>query len=839
MPGTPSISLTNANNSFSEINWTYTNFTTPDELDLIVINSTNGRIQKIPLNNSLNYLNLDKLIDLTNANRVFIESVINNESVSSGSLVIPKRLTTPTILNSDSDVVEAYNERVKFVVDSIDSDATKLNIVLYDATLLQLNEFINIDLPTLTPINKQTETYLGPSSALNTDAVKITIEKNGTKYIITMDKLYSNSTYQIAVYSSVTVGDVENESEVSNTIQYIEPNSAPSPPTLKSLEFNILTPLEYIVEFIPPANTGNYITTSIVLQVSNSSNFATFTEVPIDFTSISSTGIIPLPPVNTSYSLPVNLSTANITAGIIYYYRLKIANSDSDSEIGNPNSRTNILSIKACNTPLISNDTIFNVIFNSNSFEVETNQSTSVVYAGSGTTSYSIKINNTDTYDNVPTLKTITATPGVSYTVSHYATISNIINKVTMETMPVLVSGNGTTAVFTSGSQSTSTINYTNLPIGIMAPFTFFNKLLAPITSITVYNLDSNLLPLQNKLKIEWIPGPNPGASGITYAILYSTDSTFNNPTSVSSLPHVPYLLTTNSNDNKHYFKIETQYNNTATGYTYTKSTNTTVPSILENLASEPLTLLDSNNNIIGVSSFESISAPSSLSLQATKHEIIAAWSQVANPLANSSKPSTSTEALATTITYTILATSTATGYNNTQTIISPNITFTNLVDGNLHNINVKTNLNNIYQYYRHGMNFATTTPTTLSSVNISGTATPLDGPDITFLDYNTSTNVLNIELLLNGTSKSDITITVFGISQLPPTSFSFSGLLSSGNFTVSNNTYSLSLSSSIGATVLTQYAVIASASTGLSIATRGFDDNITTQADTYKKISS
>jgi hypothetical protein len=114
-----------------------------------------------------------------------------------------------------------------------------------------------------------------------------------------------------------------------------------------------------------------------------------------------------------------------------------------------------------------------------------------------------------------------------------------------------------------------------------------------------------------------------------------------------------------------------------------------------------------------------------------------------------------------------------------------------------------------------------------------------LDGPDITFLDYNTITNVLNIELLLNGTSKSDITITVFGISQLPPTSFSFSGLLSSGNFTVSNNTYSLSLSSSIGATVLTQYAVIASASTGLSIATKGFNDNITTQADTYKKISS
>jgi hypothetical protein len=194
---------------------------------------------------------------------------------------------------------------------------------------------------------------------------------------------------------------------------------------------------------------------------------------------------------------------------------------------------------------------------------------------------------------------------------------------------------------------------------------------------------------------------------------------------------------------------------------------------------------------------------------------------------------------LASTISYTIQATSTATGYNNRQIILSPNITFTNLVDGNLHTINVKTNLNNIYSFYQSAMNFATTSTITLSSGSISGTATPLDGPDITVLDYNTSTNVLNIELLLNGTPKSDITITVFGISQLPPTSFSFSGLLSSGNFTVSNNTYSLSLSSSIGATVLTQYAVIASASTGLSIATRGFDDNITTQADTYKKISS
>ena len=836
MSGTPSISLTNANNSFSEINWTYSNFTTPDELDLIVINSINGKIQKIPLNNSLKYLNLDKLIDLTTANTVFIEAVINSGSISSSSLLIPKRLTPPTILNSGSDAVVAYNERVKFAVNSIDSNATKLNIVLYDATWQQLNEFINIDIPTsnLVPTNKITSTYLGPSSAINTDPVTITIEKDGTKYIITMDKLYSNSIYQIAVYSSVTVGSVENESEVSNTIQYAEPNSAPQIPTLKSLEFNVSTPNNYMVEFITPANSGSYTTTSIALRVSSSNTFTNYADVPIDFTSISSTGILPS---TTTYKLPVNLSTV-ITAGITYYYKLIVSNSDDNSETGNTTSKTNILTIKACNTPVINNDTSFVVIFQNNEFNVRNyDRANSVVYAGSGNTYYSIKINNTDIYDNVLDFTTITATPGVNYTVSYYAIVSGIINKVTMVSMPAFVSGVGASAIFTSSSQSESSVNYTNLPIGTMTPFTFFNKSLAPVTSIKASNLGSNLLPLLNSIKIEWVSGANSGASGITYALIYSTDSTFNNATTLSSLSNAPYSLTTSSNDTKHYFKIITLYNNATTSYTFLKSSNSTVPSVQENLESSALTLLDSNNNIIGVSSFTSILAPGSLSLQATKQEIIASWSQVTNPLANSSKPSTSTGALAATITYTTQATSTS--YNNTQTISTTNFSFgNNLVDGDLHTINVKTNLNNIYSFYQSGMNFATTTTTTLSSGNISGTATPLDGPDITSLDYNTSTNVLNIGLLLNGTPKSSITITAIGITK-SATTFSFSGLLSSTNFTNVNNTHTLSLSSHIGTSELSHFAVIASADTGISIATKGFADNIMTQADTYKKIIS
>ena len=832
MPGTPSISLTNANNSFSEINWTYANFTTADELDLIVINSINGKIQKIPLNNSLTYLNLDKLIDLTNENTVFIETVLTNISYSSNSLLIPKRLTTPTILNSGNDLVVAYDERVKFAVNSIDSNATKLNIVLYDAILFQLNEFINIDLPTssLDSTSKITTTNLGT----NTEPVTIKIEKDETKYTVIMDKLFSNSIYQIAVYTSVTVGGVENESEVSNTIQYVEPNLSPQIPTLKSLEFNVSTPNDYMVEFITPANSSSYTTTSIVLRVSTSNTFTNYIDVLIDYTSISSTGILPS---NTTYKCPVNLSTV-ITPGITYYYKLIVISNVNDSETGNTNSKTNVLSIKACNTPAINNGTVFEVIFQSNSFDVETNQSTSVVYAGSGTTSYSIKINNTDIYDNVTALKTINATPGTNYTVSHYATVSGIINKVNVLTMPVLSSGVGASASFTSGTQSTSTVNYTNLQIGIMDQFTFFNKSLAPVTNIKASNLGSNSLPLQNSIKLEWVSGLNPGANGITYELIYSTDSTFNNPTTVSSLSNVPYFLTTTSNDIKYYFKIKTQYNQATTSYTYMKSSNSTQPNTREDLESTPLTLLDSEDNIIGVSSFELIPAPSSLSLEATKARINTSWSPVNNPLVNSAKPSTTTEALAATITYTTQATSRS--YNNTQTISTTNFSFGNsLVDGDLHTINVKTNLNNIYTFYQSGMKFATTTPITISSGNISGTATPLDGPDIISLDYNTTTNVLHIGLLLNGTPKSDITITVFGIVTTPPTPYSRSLLLSSSDFNNVSDIYSLSLTSAIGTNVLTQYAVIASADTGISIATKGFDDNIMTQADTYKKITS
>ena len=437
-------------------------------------------------------------------------------------------------------------------------------------------------------------------------------------------------------------------------------------------------------------------------------------------------------------------------------------------------------------------------------------------------------------------MKTITATPGANYTVSYYAIVSSIINKVSMVSMPTFVSGVGANAIFTPSSQSESTVNYTDLPIGTMSPFTFFNKSLASVTSIKASYLGSNSLPLQNSIKIEWVPGANSGANGITYALIYSTDSTFNNATTVASLPNTPYILTTSSNDIKYYFKLTTQYSQATTSYRYKKSSNNTESKTVEDLESTALTLLDSNNNIIGVSSFTPILAPGALSLQATKQQITASWSQVVNPLANSSKPSSSAGALTATITYTIQATSTPTptSYNNTQTISTDNYSFNNLVDGDLYNINVKTNLNNIYSFYQSGMNFATTTPITISSGNISGTATPLDGPDIISLDYTTTTNVLHIGLLLNGTPKSDITITAIGITK-SATTFSFSGLLSSNNFTNVNNIYTLSLSSHIGMSELSQFAVIASAETGISIATKGFTDNIITQADTYKKITS
>jgi hypothetical protein len=841
MPGNNPITLTNANTSFSEISWSYDSTvitSTIEELDLIVItNNSNGTITKIPLDPTLTYLNLDKIIDLTISNVVFIDAVVSNTTYSSNKLTVRSRLSTPNIISgaaTDNPII-TQNQKVTFTINSIDTDAQFFNFILYDSITSKLNEFINIPIPSAGLSTSTTTVTLGS----NIIPVSITCEKNASndKRTVTINNLLNDSTYQIAVYASynymndaTTSIQVENESKISNTIQYIEPNSSPQIPTLKSLTFDINSPYNYAVEFITPANSSSYATTYVTLRISSNSNFTSnVLDVPLNFNSINGSTSLPS---NTTYILNVDLS-GKITPGTTYHYKLIVGNTDSDSDAGNTTTKTNVLSLKACSTPTIVNNADFNVdLYDNNFFDVFFNTSRTIVeYAGTGTISYNI-ISNSNTYSSVTIPYSINATPGTTYTVTVNATVSNIINKATVANMPVLLSGSGANVVFSASTQSTSAINYSNLTLGTLAPFIYFSTFISPVTSIKASNLGANSLPLSNSINLEWTPGSNIGVSNITYSLIYSKDALFNNPTIVSPLSVPSYTLTTTSNDEKHYFKVITRYANAPTSYIYSKSSNSAII-ISRTIESSELILKDVDNNLIGVSSFNLISTPTNLKLDSTKNTIKSSWNAVSNPLALTGKPSLNAKVA--TVNYNIIGTGPS--YNNTRLLDSTNYDFENLVDGNTHTITLTAILNNIYSNFTSGMNFSTASTISLTSGVISGTATPLDGPDITNATYNTNTNILSLTIALNGTPKGDITVTLLGVTDTAQT-FSYNALLNHPTFVQNNNEYTISLASQLSGGKLTQYVAITTAQTGISIATFGFNDNYVLNADTKKTIS-
>lgn len=831
---TPSITLRNANNKFSEIAWTYDNFTVNDVAELALIsvtdNDINSLITKKILIPSQTYVNLIDLIDLTITTNICIEIThTDGKTYSSNILKIPKRLSTPAIYNPDANSSSPYkiftqNQAVDFFVYNIENtqivSAQFFNFILYESKKSKvINELPDIAIPG--SVGVPTTVLI---NGINIKCTKLDFLGN---YQISLSNLINDGSYQIGLYvtnkysNEVSQSNIENESIVSNTIMYIEPNTDPQTPILKSISFDIKHPTIYTFEIMTPPNSSSYTTTFIKLYISTNSNFplATTNKVELDISNLQN----PIPS-SAIYSIEKDLHGI-IVAGNTYYYKIVVFNVDSDSE--NTIPLTNVLSLQACSTPTISDATNIKLddttlTWNLPSTDINVN------YKGSGTIQTNV-INNSTTYTNVTSPYNIQFVLDTVNTISLGYVFSNIITKTSYN-------GTGSNPTFTTYDYITGD---NNLKVGPFTTEKYYNRTITPVTYIKASVLNSdNSIPVPGTIKLNWTPSSNNGTTP-QYEIIYSNSSNFANSSTITTSDNNK-TITGLTNDIKYYFKIVTIYDNAPLTYILS---NKSMPVTINRtkLSSTNFTLMDSLNDPIGVSPFVAIQQPTNFALESSKESIKSTWNSVVNPLSSSGKPSPSAPN-APTVTYGVyLGTSTPNITSNT------NYNFTNItdgiIDGTTYTVNLKAILNNVYPYFESSMNFSnpSTSVISFSSSVVSGTAKPFNGPDINFASYNEATNVISLTIKSNGTLANETTVLIMGVTSNAKT-FSYTSLLDSSNFVKNNvdsntTTYSLSLTPSYvtSGDKVTQFVTITVAESGISFASFGFNGS-EKSADTLKK---
>jgi hypothetical protein len=849
MSTTPSISLNNANKKFSEIAWTYTDITNSDisELALIAVsdNDDNSLISKKILSPTQTSLNLIELIDLTVESNICIEvTVTTGITYSSNVLRIPKRLSKPTIYNPEASSSLPYkivtkNQAVDFFIYDVDvlGYAESLNIILYDSILSNIIELPDINIPTTTTTN----------TTVNIKNIGVTCSKTVADpniFQISLTNLINDSVYRIAVYvtnkytnnATSPLSNIENESLVSNTVMYVEPNTGPQMPTLKSVSFDITNPYYYTFEIMTPANSYSFTTTEIAVYFSKTSNFTTFTKVPLNIDALAN------PILSSSLlNLSVNL-TGKITPGNTYFYKVVVSNSDSDSEtlggvsvISTATPKTNLLSLMACSTPSVSDGLIYISIYPSTfnivwpSISPNTGSNKCVDYTGSGTIQSNVTVNGTTHSNQTSAYTESSPIAGTEYNVSVAYSVVGIITKITY---------NGPTS--NPITSSTTTTYSTNMNIGSVTPFTYFSSTIQSVSYIKANALNYSggiYTPKNKEIDLSWTAGVNPGIVP-TYFITYSTDAGFANPTTVSTTG-ITHTLSNLINGTKYYIKIVTKYINAPVELKYSKIENSTTVYPVDS-ASDDVLLKDSAGNMIGVAPFDNVVTPSNFSLESSKNTVRSTWNIVTNPLASAGAPSSSSKTPV--IKYGIAINASA------PTIISSNTnTYGSLNDGTPVTISLYSVLQDIYSYYELGMNFANTNTIEIKSSIVIGNATPFDGPDIILASYSPATNIMKLTINLNGTEPADTSLLIMGIvsNGTSGSTFSYSSLLNSSNFTLGgslNNEYSLSLTNTTPAiessSTVQQYIAITNSTAGISYSTFGFSTNYALNADTNNKVT-
>jgi len=846
---TPTITLKNANNKFSEIDWTYTDLAGIDIAELALIsvteNDANSLITKKILIPSQTYINLIDLVDLTLKINICIEVThTNGNTYSSNVLTIPKRLNAPAIYNPEASSASPYkivtkNQAVDFFVYNIDStigaSAQKFNLIVYESTDKTITELPDIPIPS----NDRDPT------SITIHEIFITCNKiTNDIYKISLSNLQNDGIYQIGMYvtnrytnnASPPQSNIENESNVSNTIQYIEPRTGPQTPTLRSVSFKMDAPYFYTFELMTPSNSNTYTTTYIKIFISTTYSFTPESTSSIDLDIATSNQ--PLPS-STVYIFDNTDLTGKINAGTTYYYKAVFYNSDSNSEtvttsgvsttvINTLTPKTNVLSIQACSKPSISDSTalILNSYPNMTLTWSDPTTDRNVSYFGSGTIQTNVNVNgNTNT--NVKSPYSIAGVPGSQYTISLSYSVVNIITKTAYH-------GVGASPVITN---TYSTYNNANLVVGPFTTEPFFTQIL-PVTYIKASVLSQdNSTPIPNRINLNWTPSTNVGINP-QYQITYSDSASFANPFSTITTSDTTKTITGLTNDAKKYFKIVTTYPNAPIGYFCMKSGSLTVSR--DNLSSIAFKLIDKLDNPIGVSPFNNVTTPINFLLEAGKKTIKSSWNSVTNPLASSGAPATN--ARTPYINYSIQLENNVAS-NTMNNFYTFNDNTYNITDGNTYTVSLNSNLNDVYPYFESNMDFVTASVVSFSSASITGSTTPFDGPDITNASYNPNTNVISLTIDMNGTRKDDTTLIVMGVTS-NATTFSYTSLLNSDSLSViyvnsNTNIYRLNLTPEyiVYSDKVNQFVAVTTSPSGISYATVGFSKDNNLNADTLKTI--
>jgi len=553
-------------NSPSEITWAINGIDSINEIGLIVINSDTNEISRFQLtsdSNTLALLSLDINLDVDN--KIFIEIVSGTTSYSSNMLFIPGSLKTPEIIIGDGSYnILEQNKRVIFYVKNIDSRATYINVIQFDASAGALTEIINIGIPSAVEnsIEKQ-----------NINIVK----QSGNVYKFLIANLTNNYQYRFALYVSTIIGDIEQESVVSNTLGYLEPNNKPTQPYINSVDFSLNNPhgnkfdsYTFLIE--APDNCSEYTITEVMFTISdNSGTLVSQNNILGNLTYANGTSLPANKMLANSSLLKYTTTLSTLNVGTVYAYKCTFKNSEP---INSLSVDSNTIKIKYCSVPTIASNKNFTITQQSDNTLLAGWDSGIINYSGSGDVNYKIS-SPTKTYSDISgnNYSIIDIVYGNSYTFTLNSYVKNIINNVKRDNTVV-----------------TSNLSY--IEIGTISNIIARTTIIVPPTNLKAFIYDNGFLTKQ--INTEWNASTNASLYNVDYIFEYANDASFNNIVGTENICDTNYTLLNLAVANTYYFRVKSLVNDFPNEYQY----NTSSESVNITTASKASVYVSTNRGI-------------------------------------------------------------------------------------------------------------------------------------------------------------------------------------------------------------------------------------------------
>jgi len=554
----PSVDLQFAHKSIREIEWS-SDITPIDELTLIVINTDINEISRFSLPLTITNVILSSLnIDLSVDNKVFIEIVSDSTPYSSNMLLVPSSLKTPVII-TDEGILE-QNKRITFLVENVDRRATFANLIIFDNNDASLKEIINIPIP---------------NTSSTKDNVTITKKLDG-KYEFKITELTNSHQYRFALYVSTTISysDIELESNVSNTLGWLEPIKKPNRPFIESVGFDLYAPHNgkfnsYTFILKSPDNSSEYSIKEVIFSILDGNTVVSSDNI---WSSLTYADGSPLPSdgILANFSLLKYTTTLDLTPGTEYSYRVIVKN-DEDGIINSVSVDSNTLKLTYCSVPAIKDNCDFTITQQNNNTLYAEWRSDIIKYSGSGILNYYVSSSNktySSTTKNNFDIPDITF--GSNYTFSINGFIKNIIYQANRDADP-----------YTRDLDSTL--------IGTISDITAYSTTVAKPLHLKASIYENGHFLDSGKIYLNWMMGSNPGVSDVKYKLQYANNSVFSSPTEITNCD-TDRTLSNLSSNTAYYFRAQAVVAEFPQTYTY-NTTSEAVTTTTESKSSDYVTI--------------------------------------------------------------------------------------------------------------------------------------------------------------------------------------------------------------------------------------------------------